>query len=227
MDDRHWQNWDIGHTAKLIDEYWMSSSFESGHRLAVAREIKRTFGQVPIFEIGCGTGLIANALFSIGHQKDDYCGADVSRSMLSIAGDRFPDVRWTEADVLNLKGQQNNVVCIHVLQHLPHYKDALIQLMRFARQRLFIASWFTLDGRDRILFSEIGLGDQKFYNNAYDLSAVLREILSFRPVQRLEMSHLANEAHAISITFRQSADDEEAVMVTANPVPVSRGQNES
>jgi SAM-dependent methyltransferase len=203
MPERYWQNWDLAGTAESIDTYWQANAYEREHRALIAANLRQTFGNAPLFEVGCGTGLVAEALFAAGHPRDAYGGGDVSDSMLAIARARLPDVAWGRVDVLDLTGRQDNVVCVHVLQHLPHYTLALGQLARFAVKRLYVVTWFVLEGEDAIRLSEPGRnpGSGRFYDNRYLLSGFIQQLLLLRPVRRLEVVYLSAQSYAVSVIF--------------------------
>ena len=164
MVKRYWQNWDEGVAARQIDDFWLGAEGEIASREALARHAAEFFGlRAPIFEVGCGTGLMAQALLD-GGVADPYSGGDVSEKMLEIARERHPRLSFETVDVFNLVGSRENVVCFHVLQHLPHYREALAQLLSFGR-RLLIATWLTDAEEDRIeTREEFG---QIFHNNTY------------------------------------------------------------
>ncbi len=195
MNERYWQNWDAGDTAERIDAFWLGSPYEQESRRMLAADLARVFapaGERTLYEVGCGTGLMTAALFEAGWSKDSYRGGDVSEAMLAIARERHPEVTFEHADVLNLPERgADEVACIHVLQHLPHYRDALAQLVRFTRRRLYVATWLVDAPEDRLAFSPVGAnpGDQSFHDNRYALPPfveALRGLTGREPaVQRL------------------------------------------
>jgi len=52
-----------------------------------------------VLDAGCGTGRVAIRLAELGY---DVTGTDVDPSMLAVARERAPDLRWVEADLSGL-----------------------------------------------------------------------------------------------------------------------------
>jgi SAM-dependent methyltransferase len=52
-----------------------------------------------VLDAGCGTGRVAIRLAELGY---DVTGTDVDRSMLAVARERAPALRWVEADLSSL-----------------------------------------------------------------------------------------------------------------------------
>jgi SAM-dependent methyltransferase len=182
MTDRFWQNWDTGDTAISIDSYWLNSPLEESWRRILADDLSYKFGEnVPILEIGSGSGLIYRELLNrhIVTVKS-YAGGDISKKMLDIARSRFPEAKFIELDIFSLPfpdKSQTNVISIQVLQHLPHYRDALKELLRITKERLYIASWFNLSSGDMISLTSDPLPGT-FYNNRYSLIGLLEFIFN-------------------------------------------------
>jgi ubiquinone/menaquinone biosynthesis C-methylase UbiE len=205
---RHWQNWDEGDAARRIDRYWLSN--EGPWRRLLARDMAAVFPKAgPVLEVGCGSGLIyAEMLKNRIVTPTSYTGGDVSRNMLAIARERFPQVRFRELDIFHLDlgdRSQPNVICIHVIQHLPYYDKAVLELMRVAGSRLYLVSWFKPAGEDEIIFSEPSeqWNGQQFHNNSYSLPKFLDFILarSGRSVEGVRVQHLDGANYSICINF--------------------------
>jgi ubiquinone/menaquinone biosynthesis C-methylase UbiE len=174
---REWENWDKGEIAQSVDQYWRNDSLEAEWRKLLVADIEAEIGRgTPILEVGCGSGVIYREMLKRGIvTAKSYIGGDVSQKMLEIARDRFPETKFTELDIFNLHypdRSQPNVICIHVLQHLPHYAEAVKELIRIASRRLYIASWFNETSEDNIVFGDTGWG-ALFYENRYSLPKFL------------------------------------------------------
>jgi ubiquinone/menaquinone biosynthesis C-methylase UbiE len=211
--ERYWQNWDNGEAAKYIDDYWQAS--EEDWRRKLACDLKREFGvNASIVEVGCGTGLVYKALLDEGVvTEDSYIGGDVSGKMLGIARRRCPPACFKELDVFHLDlpaSSQSNVICIHVLQHLPDYELAVRELLRVAKKKLYIVSWFNQEDEDLIQFSlpSERWDGQQFFNNRYSL----RKFVSFiyrnsnEHIEDLRVHDFEGDNYGIAITFRGSAE---------------------
>lgn len=175
--DRYWQNWDKGEAAKRINEYWEAN--EDGWREVLVNDIRTVWGRpTSIFEMGCGSGLIFQKLSDKGLvTPTSYSGGDISLKMLEIAQRRAPSVSFKQLDIFNINlpdQSQENVINIHVLQHLPYYEEPVRELVRIAKKRLYICCWFKT-GEDQIHFSPGGdaWDAQGFQNNYYSLDKFL------------------------------------------------------
>lgn len=206
--ERYWQNWDKGEAAQRIDEYWLKS--EKPWRDMLAVEIKEELGKPDrLFEIGCGTGLIYEAMLRQGVVTPaSYVGGDVSESMLSIARKRFPGASFVNLDIFNVDYIDKScptVICVHVLQHLPYYDKALSELLRITADRLYIVSWFNSTMEDELEFcvpSDRWDG-QRFQNNCYSLPKFLSYILTHcdKPMASVRVANFGGQSHAITVTF--------------------------
>jgi len=171
MEERYWQNWDNADASKRIDEYWIKS--EGAWRELVCKKIQEFVGTDDnLLEVGCGSGLICHCLLAHGFPKLKYSGGDVSEKMLELARKRYPEISFRNLDIFDLDLEDrsiDNVICIHVLQHLPHYEDAVRELMRVTKKRLYIVSWF--QDEEQISFTKPAekWANQRFFNNRYSL----------------------------------------------------------
>ena len=124
-----------------------------------------------IREVGSGSGLIYQTLKDIGLvTSKTYRGGDVSERMLEIARNRAPDVEFLKLDIFGIAlpdRSQDNVICIHVLQHLPGFEAAVSELVRITKNKLYIASWFVAENDDQVTFCDASTDwdNQSFFNN--------------------------------------------------------------
>lgn len=78
-----------------------------------------------ILELGCGTALNLEKIFSLDLPFKRYLGLDVSSDMLKIARAKFahqPNVEFREQDIMALDGRGDKfdvILCTWVLSHLP------------------------------------------------------------------------------------------------------------
>ena len=204
---RYWQNWDKGNAARVIDDYWTASPGEATSRSLMAAEIKAFFGPShPLFEVGCGTGLMAKTLIEAEATTEQcYSGGDVSRSMLAIAQQRLPHVQFVDLDIFDLSSLERkpNVICLHVLQHLPHYDGPLEQLVALATRRLYIVTWFNEGSEDEISLSRDSDAEPEFHTNVYSFPIFMKRLRSMIGERSAKIStkHLIANAHAIAIEF--------------------------
>jgi ubiquinone/menaquinone biosynthesis C-methylase UbiE len=140
--------------------------------------------------------------------SDSYTGGDVSQNMLAIARSRFPKARFVDLDIFAIAYPARHwptVISVHVLQHLPHYEQALLELMRVTAGKLYVVSWFDRGSEDKITFSPPSSkwDGQSFHNNNYSLAKFLDFIRakSDRPIERLRVHRFFGPTYGISVTF--------------------------
>ncbi len=205
---RYWQNWDDGDIAQRIDVYWQR--YEQEWRQILTKDIREVFGeQVPMLEVGCGSGLIYQVLKENNViDPASYTGGDVSQNMLTIAKQRFPEAHFEPLDIFNLHypdRSQENVICIQVLQHLPGYAKPVRELVRITRKRLYIVAWFIPGDQDEMIFNEASnfLKGPAFFNNNYSLSKFISylSMLSGVSAEAIRVQPLLGKAFSICVTF--------------------------
>lgn len=229
VNERYWQNWDRGDAAKLIDHYWLEG--ESVWRHILVEDIASQFmRKEPMLEVGCGSGLIYREMIRRGIVTPHlYTGGDVSKKMLAIARQRFPEARFIDLDALDLKQlprSQRNVICVHVLQHLPDYRRAISEMMSVTDRKLYVVSWFTKKPEDEIVFSEPSekWDGQSFHNNYYSLSKFTSFVLanSGRDIEELRIRNLGGPNYSISITFIEPSSVTVTSIVGKSPIDTLR-----
>lgn len=177
--------WDEAGIAKALDTYWAISPIEMEWRRVLLSDMRTTVftgpDPYPILEVGCGSGLIYEAMEQAGITNSElYVGGDLSVAMLELAQSRF-DAKFQKMDLLHLPFEdhsQENVICISVLQHVADYRPALLELLRVARKRLYVALWMQDTPADDVQFGG------KFFNNTYSLSRFTQLLHSKQPMIR-------------------------------------------
>ena len=92
--------------------------------------VRRYFGD-RVLEAGCGTGLILERL---GWFSQQAVGVDLSRGMLSLAGQRGLTVMQGTVDALPFADETfDTVVSFKVLPHVPPIRETLTELTRVTR----------------------------------------------------------------------------------------------
>lgn len=173
---RHWEQWDKENIAQVIDGYWLASDMELAHREALARLVQQWILVGDRFlEIGCGTGLVYNRLVPDILPNDSYVGVDISKSMLSIANQRFSQGNFFENDLYALTFPDNSfdmVVAFEVFGHIPSIEKPIAEMFRVTT-RLFI---FTVWTGDNTITEEEVIRDAVFIHTTYSEQDVLKSI---------------------------------------------------
>lgn len=143
---RPWEIWDKPGMAVNIDNYWQGSEAEKEYVTRKARQVKALMARpdTSILEVGCGTGLIYQALLHEIGSGMRYVGIDNSDAMLRIANRRFPRASMMKGDAFNLKGETADIViCFEVLGHMPDCQVPLNELFKAANRTLMLTYWAT------------------------------------------------------------------------------------
>ncbi len=78
-----------------------------------------------VFELGCGTGNLANRFIKNGF---NYTGLDLNKAMLDIAESKTPGARFMEADMRNFELPEKKQACIipaRTISYLMTYADVM------------------------------------------------------------------------------------------------------
>ena len=153
MDKRPWESWDNPGIIDWLDTDWQVLGVDPAlSALVDLVEIHHAGG--PILDVGCGTGRIHEALMR-RHvlRPHGYTGVDVTPGMVERARSKFPGVDFRVGDVFDLPFEDNafgSVVCVDVLQHLPEIQRPITELLRVARDHVFLLLWLRKDGQVRV-----------------------------------------------------------------------------
>lgn len=138
---RSWEVWDNEGVAHQVDAYWLGSPDEMARRMELARLVAGyAKGRIQVLEVGCGTGLIYDALHKVLDRRLRYTGIDNSEAMLAIAHKRFPRGMFLEGDafMLGYETRKFDVACaFEVFGHMPDCLPALAELVRVGQTAIF------------------------------------------------------------------------------------------
>jgi ubiquinone/menaquinone biosynthesis C-methylase UbiE len=141
MTQRAWQNWDAPGVVEWLDGDWPRLPVDPAlSALVDLVEIHHRSG--PILEVGCGTGRTHEALMRrLVLRPHGYVGVDVTPAMVERASAHYPEADLREGDALDLPfagGAFGAVVCTDVLQHLPEIDRPIAEMLRVAREHVFL-----------------------------------------------------------------------------------------
>lgn len=86
-----------------------------------------------VLDVGCGTGRLFKEVIS---RNGELVGTDVSAEMLKVAGQKYPSVETTVADIENLPFEDESfdvVLALLVVVHLKDLKSAFEEVFRVLR----------------------------------------------------------------------------------------------
>ena len=85
----------------------------------------KNYNAQSVFELGCGTGNLANRFLINGF---NYTGLDLNKAMLDIAERKTPEAEFMEADMRNFSLPEKKQACIiaaRTISYLMTYKDVM------------------------------------------------------------------------------------------------------
>lgn len=150
MGQRPWENWDTDGVIDWLDTDWQQLGVDPVLS-ALIDLVEIHHGSGPVLDVGSGTGRIHDALMR-RHvlRPHGYVGVDVTPGMVARAKARFPGVDFRVGDVHALPFEARtfgSVVCVDVLQHLPAIDGPLRELLRVAREHVFLLLWLRKAGQ--------------------------------------------------------------------------------
>jgi len=93
-----------------------------------------------ILDVGCGEGFLLNEISNITEAK--LVGIDNSLSALSYAGEKYRNIEFKKADILNLPYDDNSfdvLLALEILEHLKNPDLALKELRRVTKKYCIIS----------------------------------------------------------------------------------------
>lgn len=76
-----------------------SFSWKYMEKPLIKRLLKNKIGNIKIIEAGCGDGRVVEFLIEMGAKEDKITGIDISRELVEIGKNKFPDVRWIKSSI--------------------------------------------------------------------------------------------------------------------------------
>ena len=149
--ERWWENWDHPgdgeDAAGAVRAAWVNRR-ELAWRQTLARNTLPYLGTGSVCEVGCGSGLVLDALRQC-EWRGIYVGYDTSYSMLATAMTEHPEGYFCFGDAYALPLQNNSVdtaICFEVLCHLPEIVAPVRELYRVARKHAVFTVWIADEG---------------------------------------------------------------------------------
>lgn len=174
--------WDKPGVAKQVDAYWRGSADEMEYRAKLAALVHEVMERDDwtVLDVGCGTGLMYDALRAeLGDLHPYYGAIDSSSHMLAIARkrSRSPEsFRRGDAENIPYPDREFDIaVAFEVFGHMPDCSKALGELLRVGKH----AALFTLWVKDGL---EAPLEGREFYEYPVGWAeAAVARIMGDRP----------------------------------------------
>jgi hypothetical protein len=185
------QTWWDRNTPERQDDYvrWTGGA-DAPSRVAMRNRLPE-FGIRSLLDCGCGL-CVDREEFEQLEPPVRYSGLDASVIFADFAHTQGLDVRFGFAENLPCEDDSFDAVYFrHVLEHLPHYLDAIAEALRVAR-RLVVVIWYLPphDGPDRFLFESA----DDLYQNTYNRSAFEAFVRGLNPSAAMEWQQVSNES---------------------------------
>ena len=116
---------------EVIADHFSKTRYRDWSEFAIFKDYIKSSDKV--LDAGCGNGRLYDSLQELGIS---YLGVDISPKLIAIAQEKFPQVEFQVADMLNLPfpDQQFDVVLsIASLHHVPSKKLRQQQIREFSR----------------------------------------------------------------------------------------------
>ena len=144
--ERPWEVWHSSRMAQQLDAYWRNSPDEMAYRtrLAVLVRDHMAMPNDSILEVGCGTGLVYEALRDNIKSGLVYTGMDNSSQMVAAARKAYPGVTFRRGDAFQLPAEDGafDIACaFEVFGHMPAPAPAIAELIRVARHTAIFTMW--------------------------------------------------------------------------------------
>lgn len=146
VNERPWEVWHSSKTVAEVDSYWRNSSDELAHRQALATLVQQHMIRPTdsILEVGCGTGLVYEALRDAIGPKVTYTGMDNSSQMVAACRKAHPGANIRKGDAFALPAETGtfDIACaFEVFGHMPEPAGAIAELIRVARRVAIFTVW--------------------------------------------------------------------------------------
>lgn len=93
-------------------------------------------------DIGCNVGHFCRILQDL-HHKFLYEGYDISKTYLSVAKEKFPNLTFTEHDIVGSIPRECDVSVVSAtLEHIQNWKNAISNILKTTTQVILLRSFF-------------------------------------------------------------------------------------
>jgi len=158
-----WQEWSDGKIRGFL------RSTQEGVDSPSRQKIREILGQFPgatLLDAACGPVVELEGYRKYGTQVD-YTGMDATQKMIDYARSLFPGEKFRLGDITRIDQEESSydvVLARHIFEHLPHYREALVECHRVARKAVIVNFFIELNsGREDIITTR----GTDYYNNCY------------------------------------------------------------
>ena len=163
VDSRAWQNWDEEKITGFLRSE--QEGVDSLSRKKI-REILCEFPGATLLDAACGPAVELEGYRKYGIDID-YQGLDATPKMIDYARRTFPHDKFKLGSITHIgEGDESFdiVLARHILEHLPHYRDALKECFRVTKKAVIVNFFIELNNSGRDVITTRG---KNYYNNCY------------------------------------------------------------
>lgn len=95
-----------------------------------------------ITDIGCASGYFYEVFQTLLEREISYVGYDYSSAMIKLAEENYPNITFGVADITNLAMDDQSLEIVFssaVLEHVPKWKEGLLELCRVSGKYLVLS----------------------------------------------------------------------------------------
>jgi len=161
-----WREWGDGKIRGFL------RSTQEGVDSPSRQKIREILGQFPgatLLDAACGPAVELEGYRKYGTQVD-YTGMDATQKMIDYARSLFPGQKFRLGDITRIdqeEGSYDVVLARHIFEHLPHYREALVECHRVARKAVIVNFFIELNSSREDIITTRGTD---YYNNCYSRS---------------------------------------------------------
>jgi ubiquinone/menaquinone biosynthesis C-methylase UbiE len=104
-----------------------------------------------VLDVGCCNALMLQT-FMDANKKIDYTGVDRLPEFVEWCKEHYPEAHFQRSDAEDLRDFEDNsfdyVTSRHVIEHLPHYSQHIIEMYRVANKEVIIIPFLIFTGHD-------------------------------------------------------------------------------
>lgn len=163
-----------------------------------------------LLEIAAGSGWNATKFIQSGF---DYCGLDISETAVALLMRRHPEAKFLNISISDAgilaSDSFDIVVSFSMLEHLAEYERALSEMVRIARQHLFVTFFEGLsdEPEDKVATYHFDRRAYSFFGRKFlDLQSSYADKFHWNRYSKATIERISREAGAKSVEFLSSVN---------------------
>jgi len=197
------------------DPYWLGG-IQMASRASMRQQVKAK-GYTSVLDTPCAYCIDFDGLQAEGLSVK-YYGVDITKKMTDACSARGIDARQGSIEQIPLEDSSVDLAYSrHILEHLPYYENAIKDLVRVARQEVYIVFFIKPTYSPENIHQDLVNGDL-LYHNRYDRGKLERFIYSLDKVDHIEWEQIDNVEEILHIYLKQLPENASAPELINCPV---------